>query len=70
MIAPSAGSQRDPKQFLTRYSEGVEQAIRDLQNARMPSGFDQMTKGEVPEDIKSKYQAGVIKVWHGGSRKS
>jgi hypothetical protein len=40
----------------------VEQAIRDLQKERVPSGFEQMVQGAVPEDIKSKYQSGVIKV--------
>jgi hypothetical protein len=62
MITTSAGLRPDPKQFLTEYSEGVEQAIRDLQRERIPSGFEQLAKGEVPEDVKSKYQAGVIKV--------
>jgi hypothetical protein len=50
----SDGSQVDPKRFLTAYSEGLEQAIRNLQAERIPSGFDRITKGEEALDIKTK----------------
>ena len=33
-----------------------------LERERVPSGFDQLTRGEVPDDIKAKVAAGQIVV--------
>jgi hypothetical protein len=53
----SGGSQVDPKQFL---NGKVEEVLSKLQRERMPSGFQQLAHGEVPEDIKYKAATGQI----------
>ena len=57
MIQTSDGSPVDAKKFLANYID-----VEDLQKERMPTGFDQLAKGEVPEDVRSKAAAGVINV--------
>lgn len=59
MIPTSDGSPAkvDPKQFLANYID-----TEDLRRARMPSGFDQLTKGKIRDDIKGKVDRGVIQV--------
>lgn len=59
MITTSDGSPAkvDPKQFLANYTD-----TENLQQARMPSGFDQLTKGKIRDDIKGKVDRGVIQV--------
>lgn len=51
MTSTSDGSQPDAKAFL---SDKVEQILKNLQDTRIPSGFDQVSKGEVPDDIRTK----------------
>lgn len=59
MIATSAGSRPDAKQFL---DGKVEEVLDNLKRARVPSEFDQLAYGEVPNDIKAKVAAGQIVV--------
>lgn len=59
MIATSAGSRPDAKQFL---DGKVEELMGRLEQERIPSGFDQLTRGAVPNDIKAKVAAGQIVV--------
>lgn len=51
MTSTSDGSQPDAKAFL---GDKVAQVLRDLQDTRIPTGFDQLSRGEVPDDIKTK----------------
>jgi hypothetical protein len=51
MIATSAGSRPDGKEFLNGY---VESAIQQLQQARIPSGFERLAHGKEASDIKTK----------------
>jgi len=53
MISTSAGSPTKGKEFLVGY---VEQAIKQLQEARIPSGFQRLAQGEVADDIITKAQ--------------
>ena len=53
MIAASDGSRPDTKGFL-------QQFIGDLQNQRIPTQFDQLSKGETPDDIATKAAYGQI----------
>jgi hypothetical protein len=62
MTSASAGSRPDPKQFLTAYSDNVEEAIRSLQASRVPEEGDYAMRGVERRDIKSMAEAGVIKV--------
>jgi hypothetical protein len=59
VIPTSDGSQakRDPKAFLADYID-----IDSLQKSRIPSGFDQLTKGEVDDSVPGKTERGVIQV--------
>lgn len=59
MIATSDGSRPDAKKFL---DGKVEELMSRLERERVPSGFDQLTRGEVPDDIKAKVAAGQIVV--------
>jgi hypothetical protein len=65
MIAQSDGSQSDSKEFLSKYigknpAVDVEEAISNLQTQRIPTRFDQLTKGETPDDIATKTAYGQI----------
>jgi hypothetical protein len=51
MTSPSDGSQPDAKSFL---DDKVEKLLSNLQQERIPSGFDQLAKGEIPDDIRTK----------------
>jgi hypothetical protein len=57
MNQTSDGSPAKAKEFLANYVD-----VENLKKARIPTNFDQLTKGEVPEDIKSKAEAGIITV--------
>lgn len=59
MIATSAGSRPDAKQFL---DGKVEELMGRLEQERIPSVFDQLTRGAVSNDIKAKVAAGQIVV--------
>jgi len=48
---------KDSKQFLAEYLD-----IADLQEKRIPSRFDQLAKGEVPEDFRTKINTGVAQI--------
>lgn len=56
----SAGSQVDPKEFLTTYSEGVDEAIRELQRQRQPATGQRAMAGEEGISIKDKILRGEI----------
>jgi hypothetical protein len=60
VIPTSDGSQakRDSTVFLANYIDSID----SLQKGRIPSGFDQLTKGEVPDSVNDKVARGVIKV--------
>ena len=51
MISTSDGLRPDAKQFL---DGKVEEVLRELQAARIPSGFQRLAQGEVADDIKTK----------------
>ena len=59
MIATSAGSRPDAKQFL---DGKVEELMGRLERERIPSGFDQLAHGAVPNDITAKVAGGQIVV--------
>jgi len=59
MIATSAGSRPDAKRFL---DGKVEELMGRLEEERIPSGFDQLAHGAVPNDIKTKVASGQIVV--------
>jgi hypothetical protein len=59
MIATSAGSRPDAKKFL---DGKVEELMTRLGEERIPSGFDQLAHGAVPNDIKTKTAFGQIVV--------
>ena len=59
MNSTPTGSPTDGKKFLDGY---IEDAIKRMQVARIPSGFDQATKGEIANDIQAKVAAGQIVV--------
>ncbi len=48
---------KDSKKFLADYLD-----IADLQEKRIPSRFDQLAKGEVPEDFKTKLDTGIAQI--------
>jgi len=51
MISQSAGSRPNPNDFL---AGKVEEVLTDLQIKRIPTGFEQLAYGKVPDDIKTK----------------
>lgn len=62
MTTTSGGSRPDPHRFLTEYSQGIEEAIRNLQSARVPEEGDYALRGLERQDIKGKVDAGIIQV--------
>lgn len=62
MTSTSDGSRPDPRRFLTEYAQGVENAIRDLQSARLPEEGDYAMRGLERRDIKGMIDSGVIQV--------
>ena len=62
MTSTSDGSRPDPRRFLTEYAQEVENAIRDLQSARLPEEGDYAMRGLERRDIKGMIDSGVIQV--------
>lgn len=58
----SGGSQVDPREFLTGYSDAVDAAIRELQQERQPATGARAMAGAEGMSIKEKAQRGEIKV--------
>jgi len=56
----SGGSQVDPHQFLTAYSEGVDKAIQQLQRERQPGTGKRAMSGEEGMSIREKAMRGEI----------
>ena len=62
MTSTSDGSRPDPRRFLTEYAQGVEEAIKDLQTARVPEEGDYAIRGLERRDIMGMVESGVIQV--------
>lgn len=62
MTSTSDGSRPDPKRFLTEYAQGVEDAIKSLQSARLPEEGDYAMRGLERQDIRGKIDSGIIQV--------
>lgn len=56
----SDGSQVDPREFLTTYSEGVDAAIRELQRQRQPATGERAMEGAEGMSIADKARRGEI----------
>lgn len=56
----SGGSQVDPREFLTAYSEGVDSAIRELQRQRQPATGQRAMSGAEGMSIADKARRGEI----------
>lgn len=60
MTATSAGSQRDPQEFLDEFVEG-------LQKKRVKDPGDYAMYGAMSDNIATKALGGVLQVWDGWS---
>lgn len=65
MIFTSDGSQPSAKDFLLsklKQYDLQENIIRRLQRDRMPTLYQEVAAGQEPQDVRSKAQAGILKI--------
>lgn len=65
MIFTSDGSQPSAKDFLLsklNQYDLQEDFIKRLQRGRMTTTYQEVAAGQVPQDIRSKAEAGILKI--------